>query len=630
MPRILVAEGHAPTRDFVQRSLVEAGFEVLAATDPRSAYELFASRRPDAVVLGADFANGEGPELVRRLRDADPRLVLVVADKEHLGRARGLPSVLPLGANAYVPDPTRRELVERVSRLVEQATAARPPPRARHPSRPALPALPGEPEARGELKVGVVARLVHQIWKARTDGVLVLEEGGAERRFLFAHGAAAGFWSRDAAESLLRWVTSEQNVPDAALETSLEALAGGLTPGAALVAAGVVETGEPLLALLRSHLRARLARAIGSREGRWRFHAGCEVGVEGVALELPAPLQPVLEGARASIPAHHQLGALRAVTAAYPVRTADFQALVPAAALGASDLRLALSLEGRVTTREWIDARRTELRDGLSLLWFLSLTGAVIFPDAQVAATPVTARPGPRRRRALPPERTEALRQAALQIVPVSHFRALGLDVTADTDDVERAYHEVAQRFHPDGFAEWDVGDVEDLLVAVQDKVSAAYRALSSAEKRRAYLGVLVRRLEINGQRRPGLDPQAEVALFRAERALRARRVTDALAQLRLCVQLAPREPEYQAVLAFATLLDPVLNGEGRAVEARKLARKALALQPDHPRATAALALAEERLGATGEARRVVLVGLRTHPLNPVLREILHRLNTAR
>lgn len=625
MPRILVAEGHGPTREFVERALGEAGFDVLSATDPRSAYELYTSRRPDAVVLGVDFANGEVPELVRRLREANPRLLLVVADKEHLGRARGLPSILPLGPNAYVPDPTRRELVDRVSHLISQAVGASPPPRTRRSSRPALPTQAGEPEARGEVHMGVVARLVHQIWQGRSDGVLVLEDGAAERRFLFARGAVAGFWSQDGGESLLRWAAARLAVPETAHGAALEALAGGLTPGAALVAAGVVEAGQPLHDLLRAHLASRLARAVGAREGRWRFHVGWEAGVEGAAVELAAPLRPVLDGARAYIPAHHLIEALRAVTGAYPIRSPSFSTVVPAAALAAEDLAMALGLDGRATTRDWLEARRSELGDALPLLWFLSLTGAVVFPDAPAASAAPPARPL-HRRRPLPPDRAEELRRAALQIVPGSHFRALGLDVTADTDDVERAYHDVAQRFHPSDFAQYDVGEVEGLLVAVQDKVSAAYRTLSAADRREAYLAALVRRLELAGQRRPGVDPRAEVALFRAERALRARRVTEAMEQIRICVELAPHEPEYQALLAFASLVDPVVPREMRPLEARKLARKALALQPGHPRASAALALAEEKLGDTGEARRVVLSALRSHPASPVLRAVLRRL----
>jgi len=468
-----------------------------------------------------------------------------------------------------------------------------------------------------------VARLFHQLWLTRADGVLVLEEPEADRRFLFARGAAAGFWSRDPAESLLRWVCAEAEISGPARVAALEAMAGGLSPGAALVAAGIVEPGDPLTALLRRHLTARIVRAVGAREGRWRFHAGAAVGGDFTPVELHAPLAPVLEGARASIHANHQVEALRNVSDAFPVRSPAFQAIVPAAALSPTELRLALTIDGRLTTRAWLEARRAELRDGLSLLWFLSLAGAVIFPIERSSHTPV-----PRRSSALPPlppSKAEGLRQAALQILPASPYQALGLDVTAGTDEVERAYHALARRYHPETYAGHDLGGLEDLLVAVQDRISGAYRALGSADRRRAYLAVLVRRLEQQGLRRPGTDPLAEVALVRAERALRTRRAGDAVEALRTAVALAPREPEYLAVLAFATLHDPAQPPAAQAREAERLARKALGLHPDHPRAAAALALAQVRLGEVAEARRVLLSALRVHPEQAVLKELMHR-----
>jgi len=616
---VLVAEGHAPTRDFVQRKLAEAGHEVLLATDVRSVLELVAARRPEAVVLAADFG-GDPADLARRLRAGDARLLIVATDKEHLGRARGLQAVLPLGANAYVADPTRPELVERVGHLVSQAASSRS-------ARPAEPDLPREADAAGEILPAAVARLVHQLWRNRAGGVLTLDEGQGERRFLFCRGAVAGFWSRDPAETLLRWLSAAGRVGDAAHDAALEAMAGGLSPGAALVAAGVVEPGEHLLATLRNHLRFRLARAVGTRQGAWRFHSGGELGPDVPPVELPAPLQPVLEGARVAIPSHHQLEALHAVTAAFPARSADFQPLVAAAALSPSDLRLALALDGHVTTREWLEARRHELREALSLLWFLSLAGAVVFHTNPGPTTPAPSRAAGKKRRPLPPEKAEALRQAAFQILPGSHFQALGLEIGADTEEVERAYNDVAQRYHPDNFAEYDVGDLEDLLVAVQDKVSAAYRALSATEKRRQYLGLLVRRLEQTGQRRQGVDPQAEIALLRAERALRARRNTDAVEALREAVHLSPREPEYLAMLAFASLFDPVLPKGERAGEARRVARRALSIAPDHPRASAALGLAEAQLGDAAEARRVIVSALKEHPHSEVLKSVMHFLH---
>jgi DNA-binding response OmpR family regulator len=122
--RILLAEGHGPTREFVSQRLAAAGFEVLAAEDSQEAYELYASQRPAVVVLAADFGEDAGAALAKRLREVDARVLVVVADKEHLGKARGLTAVLPMKANAYVPNPTTRELVDKVQQLVAQSAAA--------------------------------------------------------------------------------------------------------------------------------------------------------------------------------------------------------------------------------------------------------------------------------------------------------------------------------------------------------------------------------------------------------------------------------------------------------------------------------------------------------------------------
>jgi CheY-like chemotaxis protein/tetratricopeptide (TPR) repeat protein len=616
VPCILLAEGHAPTREYVSRSLSDSGFEVVVADDPRLAYELYAARRPDAVVLGADF--GDGAALARRLREADPRVLLVVADAEHLGRARGLRHLLPFKANAYVADPTRRELVEKVQQLVSQRAPARPRGVARVLSR--------EPSARGEVRPGVVARLLHQIWRALSDGILALDGAGPERRIFFLRGVPVACGSDDPRESLVRWLRDAGRMDAAAHQAALEAMAGGLSQGAALIAAGVLEPGEPLQAAVRAHLRAIVVRAVGEKEGRWRFHAGAELAPEVQPVEL-LPLQAILDGARAGIPVKHFADALRAVQDAYPVRTGDFQPILPSAGLGTADLRLALALDGRTRTREWLEARRSELKDALSLLWFLSMVGAVAFHEAPETGDAAYGKAPAFRKKPLPADRAEAVRQAALRILPGTYFHALGVDLAADAAEVERAYAEVARRFHPDGFAEYDVGDLEDLLVAVQDKVTAAYRVLSTEEKRRAYLSFLMLRFELTGARQPGIDADAEVALKRGERALRARRDAEAVSALREAAERNPREPEYLAMLGFAELRDPALPPLERAQEARRNARRALALAPQHPRALAVLALAEHALGDPAEARRVVLGALKAHPSSELLKGVLHRLN---
>jgi CheY-like chemotaxis protein len=622
--RLLLAEGHGPTREFVAQSLAAAGFEVVVADDPQQAYELYASRRPAAVVLGADFAYPAGAALAQRLREVDPKVLVVVTDKEHLGKARGLQAVLPMKANAYVADPTRRELVEKVQHLVGQ----RGPP-ATAALRGSALVLSRVPSARGDLKPGVIARLLHQIWRAFSEGILVVDEGGRERRVFFLRGVPIAFQSPDPGDALVGWLAAGGRVDAAARATALEGMASGLSPGAALIAAGVLEPGEPLQAALRAHLKAMIVRVVAAREGRWRFHPGAEFAPEVHPVEV-LPLQAVLEGARAGIPAKHFADALRAVMDTYPVRTAEFQQLLPAAALGSADLRVALALDGRTTTREFLDARQKDLKEALSLVWFLSLVGAVSFHDDPASGDDAYGKAPARRRKPLPADRAEAVRQAALQILPGTYFHALGVDIAVTPEEAERAFHEVATRFHPDSFAEWDVGDLEDLLAAVQDKVTAAHRVLSSDEKRRAYLSFLMLKLELTGARQAGIDVDAEIALKRGERALVGRRNAEAVSALAAAVERNPKEPEYHAMLGFAELFDPVLPRSQRAAEARRCARKALQLRPDHPRAIAVLGLAEALGGDLAEARKVVVAGLRAHPDGEVLKAVLHRLNASR
>jgi tetratricopeptide (TPR) repeat protein len=469
--------------------------------------------------------------------------------------------------------------------------------------------------------------MLHQIWRALSEGILVLEEAGAERRICFLRGVPVGWVSSLPEEGLVGWLAANGRLDETQRAHALEALASGLSAGAALIAAGVAEPGEQLQAALRAHLRAMLLRAVAAREGRWRFHPGPEFSSEVHTVEV-MPLPVILDGGRAGLTARHFADSLKAVMDAYPARTAEFPQLVPVCGLSTHDARLALSLDGREKTRDWL-AHQKDLLPALSLLWFLSLVSAVAFRD-EPAATDAYGPAPARRKKPLPPDRAEALRQAALQILPGTYFHALGVDIAADTEEVERAYHEVASRLHPDAFAEYDSADLEDLLAAVQDKVTAAHRVLSNDEKRKAYLSFLVLKFELTGARRPGIVLDAEIALKRGERALLSRRNAEAVQALRSAVEANPREPEYHAMLGFAELHDPVLPAAERLEEARRCARRALALAPDHPRATAVLALAAEGSNEVVEARRLVLAGLKLHPGSDVLKRVLHRLNSPR
>ncbi len=630
--RILVVEGHGPTRDLLERRLSGEGFEV-SAPAPGAAWESFAARWPDAVVMAADLPPPEARALLARLREADPGILVVVADKAHLGRAVGLQEVLSFRANAYLADATSRELSDRLRRLLSQAVRRRPEPSSRHGAERVLERPPTE---QGDVGPGELVEVLARLWRAGADGILEVQDAESTRRLFLLRGSPVAFESDAREEMLGRWMVGSGNLSEAQYRAALDVLAvGELSDGAALVAAGAIAPGEPLRAALRAHLCASVSLLARLRQGRWRLRPGTEFDGEVATVEIPA-LAPLLDGVRGALPARHFALGLRDSLAAYPARTAEFPRLVPAMALGSADLRLALGLGDRRTTRTFLEARHADLRDALSLLWFLARVGAVAFlPAPPEGAEPLRPAGEPavsaRRRKPLPEDRAAELRLAALRVLPGSYFQALGVDIAADIDEVEQAYHHAATRFHVEAYADYDVGPLEDLLSQVQEKLGAAYRVLSNEEKRRAYLSFLLSRAAAStGRRRGGVVPEAEVTLKRGERALRDRRAGDAAALFREAALLNPREPEYEAMLAFATLVDPALPRAERTRGAARHARRALALEPGCVRAQVFLALAEEADGNLVEARQRVLQALRTAPASAIARRVLARLNRPR
>jgi cytochrome c-type biogenesis protein CcmH/NrfG len=152
---------------------------------------------------------------------------------------------------------------------------------------------------------------------------------------------------------------------------------------------------------------------------------------------------------------------------------------------------------------------------------------------------------------------------------------------------------------------------------------------LSNEEKRKAYLAFLLQR-HAERRRKPGVDPEAEIALKRGERALRLRRIREAIRAFQSAAERNPREPEYLAMLAFATLRDPALEPRERPRAAARVARRALALDQGCVRAMVTLALAEESEGDVPAARRRLLGALKLAPGNEVARRALQRVNRPR
>ena len=98
--RILIIDDHAPFRSAARELLEHRGFEVVAEADRATSGLQVAERvAPDAVVLDVRLPDGNGFDVCRALKAANPDLaVLIVSTDEHHARHAS-----DCGAVAFLP-----------------------------------------------------------------------------------------------------------------------------------------------------------------------------------------------------------------------------------------------------------------------------------------------------------------------------------------------------------------------------------------------------------------------------------------------------------------------------------------------------------------------------------------------
>lgn len=123
--RLLVVNDEPATAEALERALVLEGFDVVLATDDAEALDVAERQAPDAVVVDLVETEARGAALCRRLRQAVPRIpvLLVGARNTPVERTRGLVA----GADDYIAKPFALvELLTRLRALLRRSGPLRP------------------------------------------------------------------------------------------------------------------------------------------------------------------------------------------------------------------------------------------------------------------------------------------------------------------------------------------------------------------------------------------------------------------------------------------------------------------------------------------------------------------------
>jgi len=121
--RILVVDDELYVRDFANRALTYAGFEVRTAENGREALLVLRREPVDLVITDLVMPEFEGLELISELRRSYPALPVLAIS----GAAGGLylKTARPLGAKAVLAKPfTVRQILEAVNQLLKSPSKA--------------------------------------------------------------------------------------------------------------------------------------------------------------------------------------------------------------------------------------------------------------------------------------------------------------------------------------------------------------------------------------------------------------------------------------------------------------------------------------------------------------------------
>ncbi len=215
------------------------------------------------------------------------------------------------------------------------------------------------------------------------------------------------------------------------------------------------------------------------------------------------------------------------------------------------------------------------------------------------------------------------------QISSLNYYQILGVARSASEDEIKKAYFQLARKFHPDRFDRSVPSEFKVQIEDVFDKITKAYRTLTSKEQRKDYdvKGA-------SGREEAGKDltKKADIKFRQAKTLYNMGRYEDAVILLEEAVRLNKNKGDYYLLLAMteakipsfhkkaeehflkATELEPwnpegyvglgvLYKQEGLLARAAKHFQKALEIDSDHDiarRELEALGKGEKKRGLKG------------------------------
>ena len=122
--KVLLVDDSKTIRNIQKKALASIGItEVMEASDGLEALACIAAQRPDLVLLDWNMPNMDGITLVRKVRESDKALPMIMVSTE--AEKSRVVQALKAGVNNYVVKPfTAETLAEKINQTMAKAGAA--------------------------------------------------------------------------------------------------------------------------------------------------------------------------------------------------------------------------------------------------------------------------------------------------------------------------------------------------------------------------------------------------------------------------------------------------------------------------------------------------------------------------
>jgi CheY-like chemotaxis protein len=616
-PTVLCVDNDRNLCQVMAKALAAEGYDVTTEYDGERALALLEDDPPDLVLLDVFLPGRDGFAVLEAIRDLP-------------SRAARIPVVLLCGCSPTPEYGRRASALDAVGLLTKPVPldelvgvvasqigeAKRPVPADAEAARAGEKG--GAQNLSGRLEQFAIPALLHHLHGLRASGVLHLVAGRKRKWVQLRDGYPTAVRSNLLNECLGNLLAREGRISAEEMNESRRRMAGGQLQGEILVAMEVLSE-EEVSQALAEQAEQKLFETFSWKTGSFRFEFGGVLQkASGLARRSPANL--ILQGVRTQVPLKRIDAWLRAQQGMSIARGEKPFYRFQEVDLDAEHRRWVESLEGTRSVLEFLEADEGLRR----ILYALVMTGILELRGGDGVRRPPLPPPG---RPAAPPSPREVatsvqpqdeakraeLTAMAERFAKQNHFEVLGVEETADEEQIRAAYERLSEHAHPDRVnASSDA--VRQLAGQVFRHVEQAYETLRDPRGRQEYL--LQRK---RADRQAALREQGQRALAaerhfqQGEAALRQRSYETALRLFGQALELYPEEGEYCAYYGWTLhLCHP--DDATMAEEAIEHVKRGIKLASDREKPYLLMGRLCKAIGRPGAAEKMFMRAVQIQP----------------